>query len=155
MTAQSPEMLTLDGQTHAVCAEPLARYLRSAGVDRIFRATNSACWRGYIGTWEVIDDCLYLTAIEGNLESGEMANLKTIFPNTPGPVFAHWYSGVLRIPQGEMINYVHGGYESCSEKNLLLEFEAGVLISRHFEASSIEQDKGVQAKPSWPGGSVP
>ena len=155
MTAQSPEMLILDGQTHAVCAEPLARYLRSAGVDRIFRATNSACWRGYIGTWEVIDDRLYLAAIEGNLESGEMANLETIFPNTTGPVFAHWYSGVLRIPQGEMFNYVHGGYESFFEKNLLLEFEAGLLISRHIKANKIEHGKGVQTKPSWPGSSVP
>ena len=155
MTAQSPEVLILDGQTHALCTEPLARYLRLASIEGIFRATNSACWRGYIGTWEVVDDRLWLTAIEGNLKSGEIANLETLFLNATGPVFAHWFSGVLRVPQGEMLQYVHGGYESIFEKDLFLEFEAGLLISRHIKANDIAQGKRGGTKPSWPGCSVP
>ncbi|OYU75618.1 MAG: hypothetical protein CFE32_13595 [Alphaproteobacteria bacterium PA3] len=108
MTAQVPEILLLDGEKHGMCTEPLARYLRSIGTKANFRAPNTSCWRGYIGTWGVIDGRLCLTAIEGNLKSGEIANLETIFPNATGPVFAHWFSGVLRIPQGEVLEYVHG-----------------------------------------------
>jgi hypothetical protein len=47
MTAQVPEILILDDEEHGMCTEPLARYLRPASIDGIFRATNSACWRGY------------------------------------------------------------------------------------------------------------
>lgn len=140
MTAQFPEVLILDGQKHALCTEPLARYLRSASIDRVFGPSNSACWRGYIGTWEVVENRLCLTAIEGNLKSGEIANLETIFPNATGPVFAHWFSGVLRIPQGEVLEYVHGGYESTYERDLLLKFEAGVLVSQEIKVNGIAKN---------------
>jgi len=88
---------------------------------------NTACWRGYVGEWEILDDHLYLTDLEGMLADGSNANLETVFPGFPDRVFAHWYSDTIRIPQGKLLDYVHMGYESVYERDLLLIFEKGVL----------------------------
>ena len=42
-------------------------------------------------------------------------------------MFAHWYCGTLRIPQGNRLRYVHGGYLSVYERDLMLEVEKGVI----------------------------
>ena len=44
-------------------------------------------------------------------------------------VFASWFTGTIRIPQGKQINNIHAGYMSVYEEDLFLEFEAGVLKS--------------------------
>jgi hypothetical protein len=44
-------------------------------------------------------------------------------------VFASWFTGTIRIPQGKQLNYIHAGYMSVYEEDLFLEFEAGILKS--------------------------
>ena len=39
-----------------------------------------------------------------------------------------WYSGTIRLPQGKLLNYVHGGYGSTYEQDVLLHIEQGVLV---------------------------
>ena len=94
------------------------------------RSSESNCtalWRGYVGTWEIIDGRLYLIELHGELEGGGAASLATGFPGFPDRVFAHWYSGTLRIPQGKMLKYLHMGYGSTYERDLFLEIEKGVV----------------------------
>ena len=63
-------------------------------------------------------------------------NLEGIFPKADrdlvrddeGRVRADWFSGELRIPQGEMRRYVHGGYGSEYERDHLVLIERGVVI---------------------------
>lgn len=45
-----------------------------------------------------------------------------------GRVRADWYSGELRIPMGEMLKYVHGGYCSTWERDRLVMIEKGVVV---------------------------
>ena len=45
-----------------------------------------------------------------------------------GRVRADWYSGELRIPMGEMLKYVHGGYCSQYEQDRLVLVQAGVVV---------------------------
>ena len=45
-----------------------------------------------------------------------------------GRVRADWYSGELRIPMGEMLKYVHGGYGSEYEQDRLVLVQAGVVV---------------------------
>jgi hypothetical protein len=88
----------------------------------------TALWRGYIGTWEVLGDRLYLVAIHKLVLNGPGTNfLETVFPGYPDRVFAHWYSGTLRIPQGNTLKYVHMGYQSTYERDMLIEVERGVI----------------------------
>ena len=43
------------------------------------------------------------------------------------PVFASWFTGLLRIPQGKLLNYVHGGFGSLQERDLIVSIESGVV----------------------------
>lgn len=44
------------------------------------------------------------------------------------PVWAQWFNGFIRIPQGEMLRYRHAGYMSVFEAMQILQFQEGVLI---------------------------
>ena len=41
-----------------------------------------------------------------------------------------WFSGEIRVPVGRMIQYVHMGYESTYESDLLIEIIDGLVVSR-------------------------
>ena len=128
MTAQISESLTYNGEELAMCEEPLCDFFNKGGNKPGFASMNTACWRGYVGEWEILEDRLYLVGIEGALNDGTDATLETVFPGFPERVFAHWYSGTVRVPQGKLLDYIHMGYASVYERDLLLTFESGVLI---------------------------
>jgi hypothetical protein len=129
MTAQASESLTYNGEEFAMCTEPLSAFFSAGGKDPGFVSMDTACWRGYVGEWEVLEDRLYMVGLEGMLEGGTEATLETVFPGFPDRVFAHWYSGTIRIPQGKLLDYVHMGYASVYERDLILTLENGVLKS--------------------------
>jgi len=39
-----------------------------------------------------------------------------------------WFTGKLRVPQGELLQYVHMGYSSTYEKELVITVEAGKVV---------------------------
>lgn len=129
MTAQIPESLRLEGEEVSLCTEPLASYFSLADVEMMFKATSTALWRGYVGTWEILDSRLYLIDLKGKLKDGQVANIETIFPGFPDRVFAHWYSGVLRRPMGPLLHYVHGGYSSVYERDQFITMRKGLTIA--------------------------
>lgn len=129
MTAQIAERLLYQGQTWSMCSNPLNDYFAFGGASPGFRWECTALWRGYVGLWEILDDRLYLLELNGTLEDGSAASLASVFPDYPERVFAHWYSGTLRIPQGRLLKYVHMGYGSTYERDLLLEIERGVVVA--------------------------
>lgn len=106
---------------------PLNQFVSLGGHVPDFEVTSTALWRGYIGTWEIKCDRLYLIELHGTLKGGEQASLGTVFPGFDSRVFAHWYSGSLRLPQGKQIEYVHMGFQSRFEKDLMLDIHRGVL----------------------------
>jgi hypothetical protein len=127
MTAQISERLVYRGETHAMCAEPLAQYFRLAGENPGFQPSSTMLWRGYIGTWEIRDDRLYLIGLDAKLRDGSPASLETVFPGFPERVFAHWFNGQLRLPRGELLKYVHMGWGSQYEEDLFLEVSRGIV----------------------------
>lgn len=128
MTAQVPETLYFHGKGHSMCTEPLASFFDLVGWQPRFTSPHTGLWRGYVGTWELIDDRLYLTAVEGRLEDGTKVSLGTLFPGFENRVFAHWCSGALRVPRGERLRYVHGGYGSTFEEDVNILVEKGVVV---------------------------
>jgi len=145
MTAQIPETLILEGQSHELCTEPLEMYLDSMGVRLDLLVHNTACWRGYCGTWEIQDGRLYLVQFEGDLCPDSYAGLGVILPGFPECVFAHWYTGTLRVPQGKLLEYFHGGYGSEYERDLLIEVESGVVKSQWVKHNGLSDDVDVLA----------
>ena len=126
MTAQLPEILILDGEQVQLFSTPglpegeprLVRILDQAQASASLpMAFSTACWRNYRATWEIKDGRLYLNAVAGIFRlEGE------------SPLFAGWYSGVLRVPRGERVQYVHMGFESKFERDLLIQIEAGRMV---------------------------
>ena len=127
MTAQIAEKLHYQGEDVPMCTNPLSAYFAMGGFNPRFESNCTALWRGYVGRWEIVDGRLYLVELSGTLEDGTEASVATIFPDFPDRVFAHWYSGTIRIPQGKQLEYVHMGYGSTFERDLLLEVERGVV----------------------------
>lgn len=129
MTAQIPERLRYQSEDLAMCTNPLSTYFAIGGFNPRFESNCTALWRGYVGSWEIVDDRLYLIGLNGTLEGGSEASIATIFPDFPNRVFAHWYSGTIRIPQGKQLEYVHMGYGSTYERDLFLDIERGVVVA--------------------------
>ena len=137
MTAQFAEVLIHEGESLSMCSNPLEEYFSRGAMRPEFRSTSTALWRGYIGTWKIIDRRFYLIKLDGELEDGRDVDLSTVFPEFPTRVFAHWYSGTIRIPQGERIEYVHMGYGSTYEKDLLIDIENGVVVKTHVRVNDV------------------
>lgn len=142
MTAQFREKLIYEEQRLSMCTNPLGSYFAIGGDRPPFSCGCTALWRGYVGTWEIVDGRLYLVELHGELEDGRTASVATIFPDFPERVFAHWYSGTIRIPQGRMLEYVHMGYGSVYEQDLLLEINRGVLQRTHVHRNGQSQNDG-------------
>jgi hypothetical protein len=92
-----------------------------------FQTNCTALWRGYVGGWEIVSGRLYLVKLTGTLMDGSDANLESVFPGFPSRVFAHWFTGTLRIPRGQRLKYRHMGYGSVYERDEMLELEYGVI----------------------------
>lgn len=127
MTAQVPERLMYAGETHRLAKASLEDYFRLSGTRSPFQWPHTALWRGYVGTWEILDNRLYLLALEGHLDNGAQGSLATIFPGYPDRVFAHWFTGHLRVPQGKLLEYQHAGFASRYEQELIFEVDRGVI----------------------------
>jgi hypothetical protein len=137
MTAQIAEKLLYQGQRVAMLTNPLNDYFAMGGFNPRFEFRSTALWRGYVGGWEIVDDRLYLVSLDGTLEDGTDATLETVFPGFPDRVFAHWYSGSVRIPQGKQLEYVHMGYASKFEQDLFLEIERGVVVATRVRQNGV------------------
>ena len=149
MTAQFSERLHYDGREMSMCTEPLGDYFALGGVNPGFGYEQcTALWRGYIGSWEVLGGRLYLVAIHNLSSDGTDTNfLETVFPGYPDRVFAHWYTGTLRIPQGHTLKYVHMGYQSTFERDMLIDVERGVIGEVRIRENEIPRE--VESPELW------
>ncbi len=130
MTAQAAEKLQFQGRSLSLCEEPLREYLSRLESPPEFEVYSTALWRGYIGHWEIKSDRLYLNWLEtfpSDAEWKSTNGIHRVFPDVSGPVFAHWYSGVMRCPEGKLLDYVHMGYSSTYERDLYIAVEGGIV----------------------------
>lgn len=141
MTAQFREILHYEGKTYHLATEPLKPLLEIIG-DDLYKSSggektsesdelmrSTACWRGYVGEWEIKNDKLYMIGIKGYPDVNKVFTMEHLFPGQE-KVFARWFSGEIRIPHGKLLHYEHMGYMSIYEKELFLEFKDGVLFSK-------------------------
>lgn len=159
MTAQVTDGLTFEGRRYQLAGEPLADWLcRRKNRQLRFRAKSTACWRGYSARWEVTCGRLYLTSFSASLVDGTPATIDSLFanysrqyldsvkaddPSNAGPGrFAFWCTGTFSCPFGELLDYVHAGYESSYEGELLLSFKEGFLVGQHI----VNNEIGVRAQ---------
>ena len=154
MTVQISEVLIYNGEEYLLESVPLSPYLEKHNI--IFGATNSACWRGYIGHWLIEGECLYLTnlsahlAIDGNSRwAGEEVGMDYLFPGQ-NKVFAEWFSGELRIPHGRMIPCAHEWKDYYHENELIIEIVNGKYVSsREIDITQFYDEKNVKGRRNY------
>ena len=118
----------------------------------------SALWRGYVATFEIKNKKLVLNDIKIMIDSNKWKSAKREFFEkdktkdddeyykedykevkltwyqeviaefTQKEFVVDWFTGVLVLPYGKIINYVHMGYASTFENYILLEIDEGKLI---------------------------
>jgi hypothetical protein len=128
MTAQCHENLILNGEetsmafcpplpeNHPRIVELSNEEANKKEIDPIIFST--ACWRQYIGTWMVEDEKFYLVSLLGRY--------KIVGDE---PILADWFIGVLRIPKGELLHYVHMGFGSVYEQEIHIKIEQGIVTA--------------------------
>lgn len=127
MTIQAGDILLYNGNKTIIATEPLKPYLETrSNVSFIIKST--ALVRGYIGTWKIINKELYLVSLVGFIENNEKVDLNYLFLNKI-EVFADWFSGDIRIPEGNLLQKINIGYESVYERDRILNFNEGILIT--------------------------
>jgi hypothetical protein len=132
MTAQRADILILNGKKRALLATPLDVVLAATNNSKRFTPQSTNLWRGYVATWSIQKNHLYLLSVQGwishNPEPQEAMGL--LFPNQKGPVFAHWVSRALRVADGPLFDYVHQGFGRRFKHELIFEMWNGEIIEQ-------------------------
>ncbi|WP_448213528.1 hypothetical protein [Colwellia sp. MEBiC06753] len=130
MTVQFSETIVYQGKERSLESCPLEDYYTLANKPRPFISRMTALWRGYVGTWEIIDDRLYLININTTIGGGnQQITLNDIFPGYPERVFAHWFTGKLYLPDGQMGAYQVVGFRVCEpEREIIIDMKKGVVV---------------------------
>ena len=134
MTANIPDKLVHRGRTLNLCATPLEDWLKRQPKARrpTFLPASTANRRGYVATWEIIDERLYLTALENAVcklgEELHEATLETLFPGGPFPKPATWVTGRFSCPEGRLRSYVHAHFASEYERDRIFFIEKGLVV---------------------------
>lgn len=118
MTAQEPDILIFDGKKLPLISIPSHNDNIEAGFS--LRTSN---YRSYIASWEIQNGLLYLQgAVDGRMKF-------------PGPIFADWVSGELNTWNGELLHYVHAGFGSMFEENIIFNIRNGVVADTRTESN--------------------
>jgi hypothetical protein len=129
MTAQACEQIVYLRKQYSMHSLPIEPYFAPQPDRPKFIRLSTDCWRGYFGKWEIKGDKLFLIEFNGFAKDFKEINLNTLFPNQD-KVFASWYTGVIEIVSGKLIEYIHVGFESVYESSIFLEFKEGFLIKK-------------------------
>ena len=136
-TAQAPDILKHDGKTYDLHSNPLNEFLRAAGIQLPETGVvSTGLWRGYIATWAIRDDKLYLDDVrvptrayaesDAPEEKRFRSAMEHIFQNSK-PKVATWFTGHLIVPTGELVDYAHMGYASTYSSYMVVTVVKGAV----------------------------
>lgn len=123
MTAQHVEVLIYNGLKKSMHSTPeLPSDDSKVQLLEGDAPVNTACWRGYVGTWEIKNKKLFLNEISGKFKIKRSK-----------PLFADWFTGRLIIPSGELLQYIHGGFGGKHEEEELITIVGGRVIKVEYK----------------------
>ncbi|MDR1251050.1 MAG: hypothetical protein LBK62_02675 [Treponema sp.] len=108
---------------------------------------HTALWRGYVATFEIIQNELWVIDIEkyeSEIIDGKYSSKYVSIINQcldgKDRMKVDWFNGLLVLPQGELVDYVHMGYGSTYEYYTLIEIENGNYL-REFNLNNEQYTK--------------
>lgn len=141
MTAQASDRLIYADKTYRLCEELLGTYFKILGEEYPFICPRTSIRRGYLARWEIIADRLYLTGLHAWIKGYQEVDQTYLFPDFPERAFAHWVTGKLRATDGEQLEYVHGGFNSTYERDVIFDVVDGVLKSVNVKTNEPNEAK--------------
>jgi hypothetical protein len=134
MTAQTADIIILDGEPFKLHTTPLERYFERIEWRPSFCRRCTANRRGYVVRWELFGERLFLTGLFGmdwivpphlvaklppdpdpfepEDDGVKSLRLPDLFPDQAPLVFAEWVTQRLVVPTGPQLVYVHAGFGS-------------------------------------------
>jgi hypothetical protein len=129
-TEQIPDKIIYNGKEYKLGNNPLESYFEKYP-DKRPGAGSTALWRGYVATFEIKDNQLYLKDIEIQIwdtvdkhKTTMKSVLNELFPNQD-LIKMDWMTGLLLIPYGEIVSYGYLG--NAFEHYIVLEIDKGEL----------------------------
>lgn len=92
MSSQSYEILKHKGRIRGIKAEPLGQYFDLMEMIHPFLVSKTN--KGYTGSWEIINNKLYLTHLRGISTAGKHLRIKDLFSGQI-KVMAAWFTGYI------------------------------------------------------------
>jgi hypothetical protein len=130
-TGQYGDILIIGQDTVWITSNPLEKYFEKKGsrtIDNKELVSNcTALWRGYVATWRLDNNKLYLVRIQTDYCGDNPTDVTLTKEFGSNKVFANWFSEIIVRPKGKLVQYVHMGYGSIYEEEMFYEFESGVL----------------------------
>jgi hypothetical protein len=132
MTMQDLDIIIIKGVQYSLWTFPLDTYWTKWKRKPKVQVNRTSCWRGYVATWEIIDNVLYLKDIIYSTPEGDVG-LDYLFPKETGMIKADWFTGELRVPFGDRLKYDYDdpGYES----DLFFNIKKGIVKSHRYKAN--------------------
>ncbi len=135
MTAQIPDVISINGSRKSLTSCPpvppperldtLEKVpLPPIGIERMVNTT--ACWRRYQGIWEIRDDRLYFIGMRTGISDGPRESFRLI-----EPLLADWVLGILVMPEGKLVEYLHMGHASLYQRERYIEVVEGRITDSH------------------------
>jgi len=149
-TGQAGDILIYKGDTVKIHSTPLEFWSKIDSVrydlfDNQDNSFDTSCWRRYIAYWVLENDSLFLTRIVSCHKTGLIADLNKFFPGEVKNkrVFASWFSELINIPSGRLLEYIHMGFES------IYEFEEEIVFSGGIFKKSTTYENVVKKSDFW------
>ena len=150
MTSQEPDIILYQNEKNSLYSNPLEGYFTLHPPRPPFQMTKTSNWRGYVATWEIVEDRIFLIELDGNIKGMGTFKMKDLFPESPKRVFADWINEIIKIPKGNQLHYVHMGYMSIYEQEILLTMEKGIVIKRLIIDNTKKDPKSIFDPPKPP-----
>lgn len=138
MTTQLENTIIYKGEFYSTYSNPLADYLEAKEIE--VHSDCSACWLGYVGTWEIVDSKLYIAKIEPMFldeSDEEKIKMESLFPGQER-VFADWYTDEIQIKLGEVLYYTNVFNTPICEEDLFIQIENGIEVSSRIENNRVK-----------------
>lgn len=154
-TGQISDKIIYKGEKYFLNTNPLESFFKkNPNLKPQPDIMSTALWRGYIATFEIQNDQLFVNDIiievqdtlNGRDKTKWISVLNRVFPEQK-QIKVDWLTGLLVIPNGKLVNYVHMGYASTYENYILLEIDKGNLVNeQNMNSKEYEKFKNKQFK---------
>ena len=146
-TVQARDIIIIEKVEHGL-DKALLYHLDSVTYDALGnqlefdKSSHSANWRGYVSTFEVRDNKLFLNSIKTSKVHTDFNGLLDKYLDRKGRVFASWVSDTLICGTGNLLHIEPDGLFPVYEQETELVVEAGVVVSSRTYTNSIRNTPG-------------